>query len=107
MAKLNIMKFLKSFRSKANLKSKERDSYRNHDLPTPPFSPPGKDYIGELPPKILELIFQFVCPHAADESYESCEESSLHGACMLCDLRDLSHCVKVSKRWRKLATGVL
>ncbi|KAK3685537.1 hypothetical protein B0T22DRAFT_221162 [Podospora appendiculata] len=57
--------------------------------------------LANLPPAILERIFAFVCPHTLDESYETCEQSAIEDACMLCDLRDLAHCVAVSKRWRK------
>ncbi|KAI8957445.1 hypothetical protein F5Y11DRAFT_360824 [Daldinia sp. FL1419] len=57
----------------------------------------------ELPPPILERIFSFVCPHCSDESYETCEQSALEDACMLCDLRDLSHAGQVCKRWRVAA----
>ncbi|OBT52204.1 hypothetical protein VE04_07466, partial [Pseudogymnoascus sp. 24MN13] len=49
----------------------------------------------------------FVCPHAQDMSYESCERSAEEDACMLCDLRDLSYCVRVCRRWRKTAVPVL
>ncbi|KAI1663102.1 hypothetical protein F4813DRAFT_342996 [Daldinia decipiens] len=57
----------------------------------------------ELPPPILERVFFFVCPHCCDESYETCEQSALEDACMLCDLRDLSHAGQVCKRWRVAA----
>ena len=60
-----------------------------------------------LPDPILERIFAFVCPHTQDESYERCEDSAVEDACMLCDLRDLSCCVKVCKRWRTPASKVL
>jgi len=54
-----------------------------------------------LPPRVLRRIFAFVCPHSQDESYDTCEDSSFEDACMLCDLRDLAHCVGVSKIWRR------
>jgi len=60
-----------------------------------------------LPDRVLERIFALVCPHTQDESYESCEDSSIEDACMLCDLRDLSYCVKVCRRWRLPASRVL
>jgi hypothetical protein len=56
--------------------------------------------LASLPAPILERIFAFVCPHAQDESYESQEQSSIEDACMLCDLRDLAHCVAAGRRWR-------
>lgn len=61
----------------------------------------------ELPPPILERVFSFVCPHCCDESYETCEQSALENACMLCDLRDLSHAGQVCKRWRKAAIKLM
>ncbi|KAI1463756.1 uncharacterized protein F4812DRAFT_445249 [Daldinia caldariorum] len=61
----------------------------------------------ELPPPILERVFSFVCPHCCDESYETCEQSALEDACMLCDLRDLSHAGQVCKRWRVAAVKLM
>lgn len=60
-----------------------------------------------LPPPILERIFAFVCPQSTDESYETCEQSSIEDACMLCDLRDLAHCNAVCKTWRASAIKLL
>lgn len=57
--------------------------------------------LANLPAPILDRIFTFVCPHSKDTSYETCEASSIEDACMLCDLRDLAHCLAVCKRWRK------
>jgi hypothetical protein len=53
-----------------------------------------------FPPAILERIFTYVCPHSRDETYETCEQSSVEDGCMLCDLRDLAHCVAVCRKWR-------
>ncbi|XXH00376.1 hypothetical protein Hte_006720 [Hypoxylon texense] len=61
----------------------------------------------ELPTPILERIFSFVCPHTQDESYETCEQSALVDACMLCDLRDLSHAGQVCKSWRATAVKLM
>jgi len=63
--------------------------------------------LSELPPQVLERIFGFVCPHSKDESYDTWEDSSQEFACMLCDLRDLAHCVATSKTWRQVAVGLL
>lgn len=65
------------------------------------------DWTVKLPVPVLTRIFSFVCPHAQDMSYESCERSAEEDACMLCDLRDLSYCVRVCRRWRKTAVSVL
>lgn len=63
--------------------------------------------VAQLPSNVLQRIFAFVCPHACDESYETCEESASDQGCMLCDLRDLAHCVRTSKQWRRNAVPVL
>lgn len=103
MAKFNILKIFKKKKSKANLLQQE--SY-------PSFypqqgTPPSKELIASLPEAILERIFAFVCPHTQDTSYETCEQSAVEDSCMLCDLRDLSHCAQVSRRWRAVASDVL
>jgi hypothetical protein len=67
----------------------------------------GYDYTAALPDAVLRRIFALVCPHAEDESYESCELSAKEDACMLCDLRDLSCCVRVCRRWRRAGVPVL
>lgn len=63
--------------------------------------------LARLPPRVLERVFTFVCPHSRDQSYETCEESALEDACMLCDMRDLAHCAAVSRQWRKEALMLL
>lgn len=63
--------------------------------------------LAALPAPVLERIFAFVCPHTQDCSYETQEQSSIEDACMLCDLRDLSHCIQVNRRWCKTAAKVL
>lgn len=100
------MKFLKKLRSRSH--GKEQSNVVDIARNVPPYqAPPWTDLINKLPPPILERIFGFVCPHTQDETYESCEQSAIEDACMLCDLRDLAHCTKVSRRWRKLAANVL
>lgn len=63
--------------------------------------------LAALPAPVLERIFAFVCPHTQDSTYESQEQSSIEDACMLCDLRDLAHCIQVCKKWRATAVKVL
>lgn len=73
-------------------------------------SPPSRSsaqLLAALPPNVLARIFTFVCPHALDESYETCEESANEKGCMLCDLRDLSRCVQVNRAWRGTAIKIL
>lgn len=103
------MKFLKKLRSKS--RGKEQPEYAPtsevaRNVPSY-LTPPWTDLINELPAPVLERIFGFVCPHSQDGTYESCEQSAIEDACMLCDMRDLAHCTRVSRRWRKLAANVL
>jgi hypothetical protein len=105
LAKFGIMKWFKKKKSK-NLEVQEIPKGLAR-FGTPRVSALSAQLITKLPPPILERIFSFVCPHARDETYESCEQSAVEDACMLCDLRDLSHCAQVSKRWRTVATSVL
>ncbi|EGX92378.1 F-box domain protein [Cordyceps militaris CM01] len=76
----------------------------------PPRFPPtarSAAILHHLPPSVLARVFARVCPHACDNSYDTCEESSRGNACVLCDLRDLSHCAQVSRIWRATAVQVL
>ncbi|KAL3422924.1 F-box domain-containing protein [Phlyctema vagabunda] len=99
-------------------KTKSRNVFEQHQqedyAPTPRLAayrtpPAGAEHVAKLAvaPHVLAKIFSFVCPHTQDNSYESCEDSALEDACMLCDLRDLAHCAQVSKLWRNVATTVL
>ncbi|KAJ2895879.1 hypothetical protein MKZ38_006069 [Zalerion maritima] len=63
--------------------------------------------LARLPSPILERVFGFVCPHSQDESCETCEQSAVDDACMLCDLRDLAHAGIVCKKWRASAVKVM
>ncbi|KAB8292265.1 hypothetical protein EYC80_008007 [Monilinia laxa] len=72
-----------------------------------PYSTPRGSKVTRLPDKLLERIFILVCPHSQDETYETCEQSSLDDCCPLCDTRDLAHCARVSKKWRNIAVRVL
>ncbi|CRG87497.1 hypothetical protein PISL3812_04515 [Talaromyces islandicus] len=60
-----------------------------------------------LPDAVLSHILSYVCPHALDTSYKSSEESMTEDGCMLCDMRDLAHCVAACKRWKGLAQKLL
>ncbi|KAK5993388.1 hypothetical protein PT974_06818 [Cladobotryum mycophilum] len=75
-----------------------------------PYFPPSyrsAQLIGILPGPVLERIFAFVCPHAQDQSYDTCEESTNESGCMLCDLRDLAHSSQVNRSWHASAIKVL
>ncbi|KAF4595000.1 F-box domain protein [Ophiocordyceps camponoti-floridani] len=63
--------------------------------------------LAQLPRSVLQRIFVFVCPHSRDDSYDTCEESASDTGCMLCDLRDLSHCAQVGRAWRASAITVM
>ncbi|EQL02023.1 F-box domain protein [Ophiocordyceps sinensis CO18] len=75
-----------------------------------PLCPPTRlsaRLLAQCPPAVLQRIFAYICPHSRDESYETCEESASDAGCMLCDLRDLSHCAQVSRAWRVSAITVM
>lgn len=99
------MGFMKHFRSKSKQKEKSKSKGSNGAVYYP--VPRGRDYSCKLPDKVLKLIFSYVCPHAEDGSYESCEDSQLGDGCMLCDLRDLSNCAQVRRSWYPPAAGLL
>ncbi|KAL2130613.1 hypothetical protein VTI74DRAFT_6159 [Chaetomium olivicolor] len=84
---------------------------RNHNVQSVAFqrrpSRVSAAILAQLPGPILARIFAFVCPHSRDESYATCEQSSVDDGCMLCDLRDLAHCVAVCRRWREEAVKLL
>ncbi|KOS18635.1 hypothetical protein ESCO_000380 [Escovopsis weberi] len=75
--------------------------------PLLPASARSSRLLAALPGAVLERIFAFVCPHAADESYETHESSVSDSGCMLCDTRDLAHCALVSRSWHESAIAVL
>ncbi|KAK2748560.1 hypothetical protein FQN57_000695 [Myotisia sp. PD_48] len=101
------MKLFRRLRSK----TKSRDhSQHNHTAKYDPYKQdfnfypnyggrPARDYIQKLPQNIISHIFSFVCPHALDNSLNSSEESMTEDGCMLCDMRDLSHCALVRAKW--------
>ncbi|RFU35275.1 hypothetical protein B7463_g1071, partial [Scytalidium lignicola] len=103
---------MKWFRRKKKASNKDAGLYVQPPVFTDTHTPqqvraPTVDLTSRLTPGILQRIFTVVCPHASDETYESCEQSTIEDACMLCDLRDLSHCAQVSRRWRSIAAQVL
>ena len=102
------MGLLKHFRSKSRLRnSPEAASYdRSVPLPSAP-RPSSRDCTARLPPNVLENIFSYVCPHTRDLSYLPSEESQIGDGCMLCDLRDLSNCARVSRKWYASAQKLL
>lgn len=102
------------FRRKDKKKSEHNvaipTEYRTPGAASPPLFPPTRAsayLLTHLPLPVIQRIFAFVCPHTGDESYETCEGSTNDDGCMLCDLRDLSHCAQVSRAWRTAAIPVL
>ncbi|CAK7271173.1 hypothetical protein SEPCBS57363_004482 [Sporothrix epigloea] len=67
----------------------------------------SKRLLYALPETVLARIFSFVCPHSQDRTYDNCEDSGLNEGCMLCDLRDLAHCVQVCRQWQPVARKTL
>lgn len=111
LAKFSIMKFFKRKKSRKFEPSQDGAgdvTRRTTDALAAAATPPvSAQLLAKLPGPLLERIFSFVCPHAGDETYESCEQSAIEDACMLCDLRDLAHCAQVSRKWRVHATNLM
>ncbi|KAL1625783.1 hypothetical protein SLS54_003255 [Diplodia seriata] len=103
------MGWLKHFRSKSNIKDKlKHHGHDHHAYPSPPLPVyRGRNCTEQLPDKVLRRIFEFVCPHTTDDSYETSEKSMIGDGCMLCDLRDLASCAQVRRRWYGVAQGLL
>jgi len=90
------MGLLKHFRSRSKLGSDYKQNARV-DYSVQPVA--GRDYIARLPPRLLKYIFEFLCPHTLDKSYDVSEKADVGDGCMLCDLRDLAHCAAVRSSW--------
>jgi hypothetical protein len=99
------MGLLKHFRSRSKLKTDEKPNGNGHVYY--PGAAMGRDYTARLPPKVLKNIFEFVCPHTLDHSYEVSEHAEIADGCMLCDLRDLAHCAQVRRDWYQSAQELL
>lgn len=118
--KLAHSRIMKWFKKKSKTKSTSSDTSTTHSYDqnysrtaagagyrTPPSVPVSKELLNALPSGVLERIFAFVCPHTQDVTYESCEQSAVEDTCMLCDLRDLSHCAQTCRTWRRAAYMVM
>lgn len=90
------MGLLKHLRSHSKLTGEEKQNGQCNFAVQPVA---GADYITKLPTKVLKHIFEFVCPHTLDKSYEVQERVDVGDGCMLCDLRDLAHCAAVRRSW--------
>ncbi|PHH72294.1 hypothetical protein CDD83_5001 [Cordyceps sp. RAO-2017] len=99
--------FRKKEKKKSDVSASHADRLHAFDPAEPRPSAASADLVAHLPSAVLQRIFAFVCPHSRDESYETCEESASESGCMLCDLRDLSHCAQVSRPWRASAITVM
>lgn len=100
-----IMGFMKRFRRQKSPKNKDLAAFQRHDQYAPA-AYHGPDCTRRLDDKILRRIFEFVCPHSADESLVCSEESGNDG-CMTCDMRDLAHCALAKRQWYGVAAGLL
>jgi hypothetical protein len=101
------MGLLKHFKSRPKLRSDEKTGSTNGHVYYPSPALPGRDYIQRLPPKVVRRIFEFVCPHTLDRSYDISENSQVGDSCMLCDIRDLAHCAAARRDWYQLAQTLL
>ena len=94
------MKLFKLRRGKSS-NAPQAEVYETH-------SPQGPDWTKELPDNVLAKILIEVCPHAADNSLDSSEESRVDmKGCVLCDLKDLAQCALVSKQWNRVTETLL
>ena len=105
------MKLFDHIRSKSKVKSAESARGHSRTISHPYFYNPDTNFrpnpTARFPPKLLEDLLAYVCPHARDDTFVSSEESMLDGGCMLCDMRDLAHCVAVNKQWNLAGQNVL
>lgn len=103
------MGFLKHIRSRSRLKSahdnKTFPHYATVKESTPGWKSPNPT--AHFTAALLEELLSWVCPHARDDTYESCEDSMVDGGCMLCDMRDLSQCALVNRQWSAAAENLL
>lgn len=67
-----------------------------------------QDPITTLPPRAVNLILARICPHAYDNSLASTEQCMAEETgCVLCDLKDLAQCARVSSDWYAVARPLL
>ncbi|KAF1951628.1 hypothetical protein CC80DRAFT_424286 [Byssothecium circinans] len=98
------MGFMKLFRRPKSPKKNKDLRVPNHNFQFPAYH--GPDQTQRLDENILRHIFEYVCPHAADETLESSEDSG-HDGCMTCDMRDLAHCALTKRQFYSVAAGLL
>jgi hypothetical protein len=99
------MGLLNHFRSRSKVTAEEEKLNGHYNYTVLPVA--GADYTAKLPPKVLKRIFEFVCPHTLDKSYEPQENVNVGETCMLCGLRDLAHCAAVRRSWYHPAQELL
>lgn len=95
------------FKNAFRRKSKPREKLdRREDVWGSPVDP-RLDFTARLPAPVLERIFQFVCPHSTDYSFDPNENVALEQSCRCCDLQDLARCARVRRSWVSPARAVL
>ena len=100
------MGFMKRFRRQKSSKDKGV-LHRSFTFPAAAAgSYNGPDCTPRLGDHILRRIFEEVCPHTADETFDGNEASGNDG-CMTCDMRDLAHCALAKRQWYGVAAGLL
>ena len=101
------MGFLKHFRSRSKVKLDEPEDFTVYSNARPR----GRDYSAKLNhPDFVNIrrrIFQYVCPHSDDDTFETSERTTVGEGCMLCDLRDLAQCAQVRRDWFGVAVDQL
>jgi hypothetical protein len=102
---MGLFKHFRSKSSKPEVQTESQPSINGHYISAPQVVP--KDYASRLDRKILSRIFEMVCPHTLDTSYQSLDDVDLGDTCMLCDMRDLAECSRVCKAWHEPAAKLL
>lgn len=96
--------FLDHIRSKSRSKNTENTIHESSQSQQTPSQFPSNP-TAHLPLWLLEKLLRYVCPY--DDSFSSCEDTTVADGCMICDLNHLSQCALVSKPWSEAAQNVL
>ncbi|RPA88179.1 hypothetical protein BJ508DRAFT_320280 [Ascobolus immersus RN42] len=86
--------------------SEEEESVRKLSNGNSSIQPRRDHPIFHLPTEVITNIFGFLCPHSADHTLTSYEESAI-GGCRLCDMRDLSAAIQVCRKWHQVGMPLM